>query len=119
MPMPVGLPAIRTSLIGCGWYTDMGYTNAVIECVPQAPAHGTITLRVKVQNASQYLNVDLDKSHVIPAVGAWPAQAANTPARPSSCWSGASRAASCSKVGLAFPITWRLRAAFSLISAPV
>ena len=64
-----------TNLIGRGWYTSMGYTNGVIECTPTAPVHGQVTFRVKVQNPSKHLTVDLDKSHFIPAVGAWPAQA--------------------------------------------
>lgn len=65
----------NTSLIGRGWYTGFGYTNAVIECVPTASVRGQVTFRVKAQSPSSHLTVELDKSHFIPAVGAWPAQA--------------------------------------------
>ena len=53
------------------------YTNVVIECVPQAPISGVHTFRVRAQKPSQHLTVSLDKTHFIPALGPWPAQAAN------------------------------------------
>jgi hypothetical protein len=65
----------NTSLIGRGWYDGQGYTNAIIECVPLAPVKGTVTFRVRAQQSSAHLNVDLDKSHFIPATGDWPASA--------------------------------------------
>jgi hypothetical protein len=64
----------NTSLIGRGWYDGFDYTNALIECVPTAPVKGLVNFRVRAQNASGHLNVVLDKSHFIPAVGIWPAQ---------------------------------------------
>ncbi|MEZ4865358.1 MAG: hypothetical protein R3C14_28880 [Caldilineaceae bacterium] len=68
----------HTALIGRGWYDGFDYTNAIIECVPTAPVHGAVTFRVRAQNPSQHLKVDLDKTHMIPAVGLWPLQAAIT-----------------------------------------
>lgn len=64
----------HTGLIGRGWYENFGYTNAIIECVPTAPVKGLVTFRVRAQQPSQHLRVDLDKSHYIPAVGLWPQQ---------------------------------------------
>jgi hypothetical protein len=64
---------ISTSLIGRGWYDGFGYTNAIIECVPQAPVSGTWTVRVRSQNAASQLTATLDRSHAIPAAGPWPA----------------------------------------------
>lgn len=64
----------NTSLIGRGWYDTTGYTNAIIECVPLAKVRGTVTFRVRAQEPSQRLIVDLNKSHFIPAVGIWPQQ---------------------------------------------
>ena len=65
------------SLVGRGWYDTFEYTNAVIECVPQAPISGTHTFRVRAQEPSQRLVVALDRTHFIPAVGPWPDQEAN------------------------------------------
>jgi len=59
----------HTSLIGRGWYTDIGYANGIIRCVPQAPVSGVHVFEVKVGSASSHLNVSLDKTHHIPAVG--------------------------------------------------
>lgn len=64
----------NTSLIGRGWYDPTGYTNAVIECVPLTKVSGMVTFRVRAQEPSQRLIVDLNKSHFIPAVGVWPQQ---------------------------------------------
>lgn len=64
----------NTSLIGRGWYDGFGYSNAIIDCVPLAPVKGKITFRVRSQETSQRLIVDIDKSHFIPAVGTWPEQ---------------------------------------------
>ena len=64
----------NTSLIGRGWYDGPGYTNAVIECVPLQPISGVHTFRVRAQQSSSHLQVALDKSHFIPAVGPWPEQ---------------------------------------------
>jgi len=61
-----------TQLIGRGWYTSFDYTNAIIDCVPIAPVNGTLVLRARAQQPSAHLTVDLDKSHYIPAAGAWP-----------------------------------------------
>lgn len=69
-------PCNGTQLIGRGWYTDMGYTNAMIDCVPLAPVKGTLTVKVRAQQPSDHLTVELDKSHYIPATGIWPEQAA-------------------------------------------
>lgn len=60
------------SLIGRGWYDGFGYTNAVIECVPLAPVSGVHTFNVRAQQTSNHLQVALDKTHYIPAVGSWP-----------------------------------------------
>ena len=65
------------SLTGRGWYGVFEYTNVDIECVPQSPISGTHTFRVRASKPSQHLTVALDKTHFIPAVGPWPAQAAN------------------------------------------
>lgn len=65
----------NTSLIGRGWYDGFGYSNAIIECVPLAPVSGVVTFRVRAQEPSQRLIVEMDKSHFIPAVGIWPQQA--------------------------------------------
>lgn len=65
------------SLIGRGWYTDFDYTNAIIECVPQEPISGTYTFGVRSQKPSAHLNVSLDKTHHVAAIGPWPAQVAN------------------------------------------
>jgi len=62
----------NTSLIGRGWYDGHGYTNAIIECVPQTPISGVHTFSVRAQKDSGHLQVALDKSHFIPAVGPWP-----------------------------------------------
>jgi len=64
----------NTSLIGRSWYEGFGYTNAIIECVPLQPISGVHTFRVRAQQASEHLEVALDKTHFIPAVGPWPAQ---------------------------------------------
>lgn len=69
-------PCNGTELIGRGWYTDLGYTNAMIDCVPLAPVKGTVTFKVRAQQPSDHLIVELDKSHYIPATGIWPEQAA-------------------------------------------
>src|SRR3989344_275735 len=60
-----------TSLTGRSWYTDFGYTNALIDCVPVAPVSGTLTLRIRAQEPSKHLNAVLDRTHAIPAVGPW------------------------------------------------
>lgn len=59
-------------LIGRGWYTTNGYTNAWIEEVPTEKVSGTIVFGVRVHEASTHLTVELDKTHFIPAVGSWP-----------------------------------------------
>lgn len=59
------------SLIGRGWYDGFGYTNAIIECVPLTKVSGVHTFRVRAQKDSGHLQVALDKSHYIPAVGSW------------------------------------------------
>lgn len=65
--------------IGRGWYTGINYINAIFESVPTAPVKGTITVGFRAQGeASSRLLVELDKSHYIPAVGAWP-EALDTP----------------------------------------
>lgn len=64
----------NTSLIGRGWYDPTGYTNAIIECVPLTKVSGLVVFRVRAQEPSQRLIVDLNKSHFIPAVGKWPQQ---------------------------------------------
>lgn len=66
----------NTSLIGRGWYDGFGYTNAVVECVPTAPVSGVWNVRVKAQQSSASLIVDMDRAHVIPAVSGWPYQPA-------------------------------------------
>ena len=68
----------HTSLIGRGWYTDIGYANGIIRCVPQAPVSGVHVFEVKVGSVSSHLNVSLDKTHHIPAVGPWPEQPMTT-----------------------------------------
>ncbi len=60
------------SLIGRGWYDGFGYTNAVIECVPLETVSGVHTFNVRAQQTSNHLQVALDKTHYIPAVGSWP-----------------------------------------------
>ncbi|MEE9395935.1 MAG: hypothetical protein V3V31_02870 [Methylococcales bacterium] len=64
----------NTSLIGRNWYEGFDYTNAIIECVPLEPVSGQHTFRVRAQKASGHLNVALDKTHFIPAVGPYHAQ---------------------------------------------
>ena len=71
----------NTSLIGRGWYTGFGYTNAIIECVPLKPISGIHTFRVRAQNASERLRVGLDTTHHIPAVGPYPEQQPNPSGR--------------------------------------
>lgn len=59
------------SLIGRGWYDGFGYTNAIVECVPQTPVSGLHTFNVRSQKSSGHMQVALDKSHYIPPVGPW------------------------------------------------
>ena len=68
----------NTSLIGRGWYEGIGYTNAIIECVPLDPVHGKVTFRVRAQQDSKHLQVVLDRTHFIPSVGSWPTIQART-----------------------------------------
>lgn len=63
-----------TQLIWRGWYTNMGYTNAMIDCVPVKPVTGTLTINVRAQQPKAHLIVEMDKSHYIPPVGIWPEQ---------------------------------------------
>jgi len=57
------------SLIGRGWYTDIGYVNSVIECVPLAPIAGWHTFRFYAQKGGGRVQITLDKTHHVPAAG--------------------------------------------------
>lgn len=61
---------------GPGWYTDVKYSTAVLECVPLAPVSGIWPFRFMAINSTARLRVVLDGNHFIPAVGPWPEQQA-------------------------------------------
>ncbi|OGD03615.1 hypothetical protein A2989_02955 [Candidatus Amesbacteria bacterium RIFCSPLOWO2_01_FULL_48_25] len=67
-----------SSFSGRGWYTDAGYTVAVIDCVPLRPLSKSAypsgyTFRARAsQETSSKLTIAMDKSHAIPATGTWP-----------------------------------------------
>lgn len=64
-------------LYGSGYYTGMEYTYVKIEDVPRTPIQGIHTFLVHTRSLSSHLTVEIDKSHFIPAVGPWAAQAAS------------------------------------------
>lgn len=67
-------PCSGMQFIARGWYTGILYTNAMIDCIPTGPVAGSKQFRVRAQQPSSHLTVELDKSHTIPAVDGWAAQ---------------------------------------------
>ncbi|HKZ53907.1 MAG TPA: PKD domain-containing protein [Anaerolineales bacterium] len=59
-------------LKGQGWFSHVGFASAEVIGVPITPVSGAITFWVRAADPSQHLNVVLDKTHFIPAVGPWP-----------------------------------------------
>jgi myo-inositol-hexaphosphate 3-phosphohydrolase len=69
------------ALTGKGWYETTGYSNAQIrnDSVPIRPVGGVHTFYVRQdEGGERHMQVALDKSHFIPAVGNWPAQQPTT-----------------------------------------
>ena len=75
-PSCIGDPANnKACIIGKSWYTNFDYQNVRINGIPTAPVSGTMTLKIAASKGqSQKLEVFLDRSHFIPAVGPWNAE---------------------------------------------
>jgi hypothetical protein len=71
-----------TRFEGMGLYGEIYPAVGVIENAPTAPVSGTYVFQVRTHNPrgnpSRFLQVALDKSHRIPATGAWPEEPPST-----------------------------------------
>jgi hypothetical protein len=66
---------IKNCLIGKGWYEGFDYQSVIVKGVPTEPVKGTLNLTFATKKGSaQLLQVMMDRSHIIPAVGPWNAE---------------------------------------------